>query len=90
MSQDTADESPAAGGASWKSEAGTVDTIAVTNFLNHDNLVVKLGPHVNFVHGTNGAGKSAILTALIACFNEKASSTERGKNMGDLIMYTKK
>lgn len=41
----------------------------------HKFLEVKLSPQLNFIIGANGAGKSAILTALILAFGTKASAT---------------
>lgn len=34
------------------------------NFMCHQKLSIDLGPHVNFITGQNGSGKSAILAAL--------------------------
>ena len=50
------------------------------NFMNHTHLRVDFDPHVNFIVGKNGSGKSAILNALIAGFGSKASSTGRNTN----------
>lgn len=48
--------------------------------MNHTHLRVDFDPHVNFIVGKNGSGKSAILNALIAGFGCKASSTGRNTN----------
>ena len=48
--------------------------------MNHSHLRVDFDPHVNFIVGKNGSGKSAILNALIAGFGCKASSTGRNTN----------
>lgn len=34
------------------------------NFMCHQKLSIELCPHVNFINGQNGSGKSAILAAL--------------------------
>lgn len=69
------------------------------------NLEVNLSPHVNFIHGyvrrfqgftqliqyhrENGSGKSAILIAICACLGVKASDTNRGSSLKDLIKHGK-
>ncbi|KAI8049825.1 P-loop containing nucleoside triphosphate hydrolase protein [Syncephalis plumigaleata] len=51
----------------------------------HRRLTMKFGPHVNFVVGNNGSGKSAILTAIIICLGAKANVTQRATNLRSLI-----
>ena len=55
--------------------AGSVESVQVTNFLNHHNLTVDMCPGVNFITGENGSGKSAILTALCVALVRRAHST---------------
>jgi len=61
-------------------ENGVLRAIVLENFMNHTHLRVDFDPHVNFIVGKNGSGKSAILNALIAGFGSKASSTGRNTN----------
>jgi hypothetical protein len=51
-------------------EAGVLSRIYCENFMCHQKLSIDLGPHVNFITGQNGSGKSAILAALqvMACY----------------------
>lgn len=51
----------------------------------HESLHVDLGPHLNFIVGENGSGKSAILTAITICLGGKASSTNRGGSLKAFI-----
>ncbi|CZT42464.1 related to DNA repair protein rad18 [Rhynchosporium secalis] len=59
--------------------------ITCRNFMCHDNLVVPLGPLINFVVGMNGSGKSAVLTALTLCLGGKTTSTNRAASLRNLI-----
>ncbi|CCH44800.1 Structural maintenance of chromosomes protein [Wickerhamomyces ciferrii] len=51
----------------------------------HENFVLDFGPRLNFIIGHNGSGKSAILTGISICLGAKASETNRGSNLKDLI-----
>lgn len=42
-------------------------------------------PHINFVSGTNGSGKSAVLQACQLALGVRASSTDRAKTLGSFI-----
>lgn len=44
------------------------------------NTRVEFDPHVNFIVGANGSGKSAIVNALIAGFGHKAATTGRNSS----------
>ncbi|KAI3389165.1 hypothetical protein SNEBB_009721 [Seison nebaliae] len=62
-----------------------VKEISATNFMCHDNLQIKLGSGLNFVTGRNGAGKSAIMTALVIGLGERAGTMSRGTSYKHLI-----
>ncbi|KAI8148037.1 P-loop containing nucleoside triphosphate hydrolase protein [Fennellomyces sp. T-0311] len=64
---------------------GTIARVEMVDFMCHKYLRIDLGPKINFVIGHNGSGKSAIMTALTVALGAKASSTNRGKNLGSLI-----
>mgnify|MGYP004709567169 FL=1 len=51
----------------------------------HENFSLDLHPSLNIVVGTNGSGKSSILTAIMVALGSKARSTSRGNNMGSLV-----
>ena len=71
-------------------ENGVLRALIVENFMNHKHLRIDFDPHVNFIVGKNGSGKSAIVNALIAGFGHKASSTGRNTNSAkSLIMHGK-
>jgi hypothetical protein len=66
-------------------EAGIITRIYVENFMCHRKLTVDLCRNVNFIHGQNGSGKSAILAAVQICLGAGARRTHRARNLKDLI-----
>lgn len=66
-------------------ECGIIQEISCTNFMCHEQLVISLGPLINFIIGHNGSGKSAVLTALTLCLGGKAAATNRGQNLKSFI-----
>lgn len=79
-------ESNRAGAAANKAaDNGILESIQCVNFMCHQSLHVELGPHLNFIVGENGSGKSAILTAITICLGGKASSTNRGGSLKAFI-----
>ncbi|KAK5603295.1 hypothetical protein CRENBAI_010760 [Crenichthys baileyi] len=67
-------------------DIGLIESITLKNFLCHHSLgPVQFGPHVNFIVGNNGSGKSAILTALIVGLGGKATMTNRGVSLKDFV-----
>ncbi|CAM9424182.1 unnamed protein product [Discosporangium mesarthrocarpum] len=69
------------------SEAGIILKIMVENFMCHRKLSLTLCKHVNFIHGRNGSGKSAILAALQICLGARARLTHRATRLEDLIRH---
>lgn len=65
--------------------AGYIKQIKLTNFMCHANFTLRLGPRLNFIVGNNGSGKSAILTAITIGLGAKATTTNRGTSLKDLI-----
>ena len=71
-------------------ENGVLRALVLENFMNHKHFKIEFDPHVNFIVGKNGSGKSAIVNALIAGFGHRASSTGRNTNTSkSLIMHGK-
>ena len=66
-------------------EAGIIHEVYVENFMCHRKLSVKLCRNVNFIHGQNGSGKSAILAAIQVCLGAGARRTHRARNLRDLV-----
>lgn len=66
-------------------EAGIITSISVENFMCHRKLTVNLCRNVNFIHGQNGSGKSAILAAVQVCLGANAKRTHRARNLKDLV-----
>jgi len=66
-------------------EAGIITRVQVENFMCHRKLTVDLCRNVNFIHGQNGSGKSAILAAIQICLGAGARRTHRARNLGELI-----
>lgn len=67
------------------SPAGYIKKIVLKNFMCHEHFELELGPRLNFIVGNNGSGKSAILTAISICLGAKASDTNRGTSLKELI-----
>jgi len=65
--------------------AGTIKHIELLDFMCHRRLTLDLRPHLNFIHGANGSGKSAVLTGLQVALGVKARSTHRADSMRSLI-----
>ncbi|XP_061192565.1 structural maintenance of chromosomes protein 6-like isoform X2 [Saccostrea echinata] len=68
-----------------EADIGIVEKISLKNFMCHSRLDVSLGPHVNFIVGRNGSGKSAVVTALVVGLGGKASVTSRGSTIKSFI-----
>lgn len=66
-------------------ECGIIRKIYVEEFMCHKKLSVRLCDNVNFIHGQNGSGKSAILAALQICLGAGAKRTNRARNLKDLV-----
>jgi len=48
-----------------QAENGVLRSITLTNFKAHSHFHLDFNPHVNFIVGSNGTGKSAILAGVI-------------------------
>ncbi|KAE9010732.1 Structural maintenance of chromosomes protein 6 [Phytophthora fragariae] len=70
-----------------ETEMGVVEEIYCENFMCHRKLRVALSPHINFITGENGSGKSAIIAAIQICLGASARSTHRGKSVKNLIRH---
>ncbi|XP_062569869.1 structural maintenance of chromosomes protein 6-like, partial [Saccostrea cucullata] len=68
-----------------EADIGIVEKICLKNFMCHSRLEISLGPHVNFIVGRNGSGKSAVVTALVVGLGGKASVTSRGSTIKSFI-----
>ncbi|XP_049674556.1 structural maintenance of chromosomes protein 6 [Accipiter gentilis] len=59
-------------------EVGIIESIQLKNFMCHSMLgPFQFGSNLNFVVGSNGSGKSSVLTALIVGLGGKATATNR-------------
>ncbi|XP_070194388.1 structural maintenance of chromosomes protein 6-like isoform X1 [Littorina saxatilis] len=68
-----------------EAEVGIIERIVMKNFMCHGLLDVRLGPHVNFIIGRNGSGKSAVVTALVVGLGGLASVTNRGSKVRSFV-----
>ncbi|CAI9728495.1 maintenance of chromosomes 6-like isoform X2 [Octopus vulgaris] len=66
-------------------QIGYIQKIVLKNFMCHHKLEVKFGPHVNFIIGRNGSGKSAVVSAIIVGLGGKASATSRSNSVKSFI-----
>jgi recombinational DNA repair ATPase RecF len=71
--------------ASRPPEAGVIKKVYVENFMCHRKFTVDLCRNVNFIHGQNGSGKSAVLAAIQICLGAGARRTHRARNLKELI-----
>lgn len=51
----------------------------------HSNLVVDFSDRINFLVGSNGSGKSAVMAALVIGLGCKAAATSRSKSLKSFI-----
>ncbi|EIE27067.1 P-loop containing nucleoside triphosphate hydrolase protein [Coccomyxa subellipsoidea C-169] len=65
--------------------AGQIKSIHAEHFMSHQNFEIELGPHLNFITGENGSGKSATLQCLQVCLGARARDTGRSSAAKDLI-----
>ena len=72
-------------GQNVASDNAVIEEVTCVNFMCHTRLHVQLSPLINFVVGMNGSGKSAVLTAITLCLGGKASATNRGTSLKNLI-----
>uniref|UniRef100_A0A668A010 Structural maintenance of chromosomes protein 6 n=1 Tax=Myripristis murdjan TaxID=586833 RepID=A0A668A010_9TELE len=67
-------------------DVGIVESITLKNFMCHSLLgPFTFGSNVNFVVGSNGSGKSAVLTALIVALGGNAQATNRGSSLKGFV-----
>jgi hypothetical protein len=66
-------------------EAGIIKRVYLENFMCHRKMTVDLCANVNFIHGQNGSGKSAILAAVQICLGAGARRTHRARNLKELV-----
>ncbi|XP_066600099.1 structural maintenance of chromosomes protein 6 [Prorops nasuta] len=64
---------------------GKVIRIFIRNFMCHGGLDIKLNKNVNFVVGSNGSGKSAILAALTIGLGARANVTNRSTSLQGFV-----
>ncbi|XP_069706565.1 structural maintenance of chromosomes protein 6 [Phaenicophaeus curvirostris] len=63
-------------------EVGIIESVHLKNFMCHSMLgPFQFGSNLNFVVGSNGSGKSSVLTALIVGLGGKATATNRGSSL---------
>ncbi|KAI5960771.1 smc6 [Candida pseudojiufengensis] len=66
-------------------QAGIIEKLTLKNFMCHEFFELTLGPQINFIIGRNGSGKSAILTGISVGLGAKATDTNRGSSIRQLI-----
>lgn len=66
-------------------ELGIIESVSLRNFMCHDNLSFEFDPHMNFIVGRNGSGKSAVLTGIILALGGKSGVTGRYSNIKGFV-----
>lgn len=56
-------------------------SVRLRNFMCHSNMYIEFGPNINFLVGSNGSGKSAVITALALGLAASARSTSRASSI---------
>lgn len=64
---------------------GKIISIRLKNFMCHSNLFIEFGPNINFLVGSNGSGKSAVIAALALGLASSARATSRASSIQKLI-----
>lgn len=64
---------------------GQIKSIEVVDFMCHKHMQIDFSPHVTFISGQNGSGKSATLQALQCCLGVQAKKTGRASAFRDFI-----
>lgn len=74
---------------SMATEYAHITRVSLQNFMCHTNFDIELNPSLNVLVGTNGSGKSSILTAIMVVLGSRAKSTSRGDSIGSLVQSGK-
>jgi len=64
---------------------GHLKSIELVDFMNHHHMKMDFSPHVTFISGTNGSGKSATLQALQCALGVDARKTGRATSQKGFI-----
>jgi len=64
---------------------GLIAKISLVNFMCHSRWEVEFQKDIIFVGGSNGAGKSAILSAITLCLGGTARDTNRGTSISKFV-----
>ncbi|KAA6429283.1 MAG: structural maintenance of chromosomes 6 [Trebouxia sp. A1-2] len=64
---------------------GQLHKVKLVNFICHEHFEMDFCPHINFVSGTNGSGKSAVLQAIQQVLGVRASATNRASTQKEFI-----
>lgn len=67
----------------------TILSITLENFMCHESLKLTFNKPLTCIAGTNGSGKSSVLTALGIILGQRVNSLDRGPNLKSLIMSDK-
>lgn len=64
---------------------GHLKSIELVDFMNHHHMKMDFNPHVTFISGTNGSGKSATLQALQCALGVDARKTGRATSQKGFV-----
>ena len=71
----------------WKVQSGMIISVKLTNFMCHQEFTYKPIQRLNFLCGSNGSGKSAILTAVVFALGGTAKNSNRGSSNKSFIRH---
>lgn len=68
-------------------EAGMILKVHMENFMCHSKFTITLGKMLNFITGSNGSGKSAVVAAIQLCLGASARRSGRASRFFILFYF---
>ena len=68
-------------------EAGMILKVHMENFMCHSKFTIALGKMLNFITGSNGSGKSAVVAAIQLCLGASARRSGRASRYNLYLLF---